>query len=169
MSDGINRVQIMGNLGADPELRFTQGGAAVLNLRIAVTTSYQPKDGERTEHTEWFSVVVWGKRAEALAPMLQKGSKVYAEGESRTSSYEKDGQKHYKTEVNATDVKPLANLKPRADGGAPAQAQYAGPPAQYGAPQQQPARAPDPRRAPAAAPARRMPWVAEPQGDPLPY
>jgi single-strand DNA-binding protein len=104
MSEGLNRAQLMGNLGADPELRFTQSGTAVLNLRLATTTRFKDKDGTWQDRTEWHSVVVWGARAEALGKLLEKGSTVYVEGELRTSSYEKDGEKRYKTEVHADKV-----------------------------------------------------------------
>jgi single-strand DNA-binding protein len=104
MADGFNRVMLLGNLGADPELRFTAAGQAVLNIRLATTESYLNKDQERVERTDWHSVVVWGKRAEALAKILTKGSAVFIEGGLRTSSYEKDGVKHYKVDVNATHI-----------------------------------------------------------------
>lgn len=105
MADGLNRVMLMGNLGADSELRFTQGGQAVLNMRLATTESYLDKNKERQERTDWHNVTLWGKRGEALAKFLTKGSTLFVEGSLRTSSYEaKDGQKRYKTEVIATNV-----------------------------------------------------------------
>jgi len=105
MAEGLNRVMLLGNLGADPELRFTQGGQAVLNLRLATTESYLDKDRVRKERTDWHSVVVWGKRGEALSKILGKGSSIFIEGSIRTSSYEdREGQKRYKTEVVAQNV-----------------------------------------------------------------
>jgi single-strand DNA-binding protein len=106
MSDGLNRVMLLGNLGAEPELRFTQGGQGVLNLRLATTESYLDKDANtRKERTDWHNVTVWGKRGEALAKILTKGSSIFVEGSLRTSSYDnKEGQKVYKTEVNATEI-----------------------------------------------------------------
>lgn len=105
MADGLNRVMLLGNLGADPELRFTQGGQAVLNLRLATTESYLDKDKVRRERTDWHNVVVWGKRGEALGKILSKGSTIFIEGSLRTSSYDdKEGNKRYKTEINATNV-----------------------------------------------------------------
>jgi single-strand DNA-binding protein len=105
MADGLNRVMLLGNLGADPELRFTQGGQAVLNMRLATTESYLDKDKVRRERTDWHNVVVWGKRGEALAKILTKGSSVFIEGSLRTSSYDdKDGNKRYKTEINASNI-----------------------------------------------------------------
>jgi len=105
MSDGLNRVQLLGNCGSDPELRSTSGGQSVLKLRIATTESYLDRNKQRQERTEWHSVTVWGKRAEALAKFLTKGSRVFIEGGLRTSSYDdKDGNKRYRTEVNATNI-----------------------------------------------------------------
>lgn len=104
MSEGLNRVTLLGNLGADPELRAA-GQTSVLKLRLATTESYfDKKSNERKEQTDWHSVVLFGARAEALARILHKGSKILVEGKLKTSSYEKDGQKHYKTEVLANQV-----------------------------------------------------------------
>lgn len=105
MSQGINKVMLLGHLGADAELRHTQSGSAVLNLRVATTERYQDRDDQWKERTEWHSCVVWGKRAEALAKILVKGSGVFVEGSLRTSSYDdRDGNKRYKTEINAQQV-----------------------------------------------------------------
>lgn len=104
MSEGLNKVIVLGNLGADPELRNTQGGQSVCNLRMACTESYVDKDGERQERTEWVRVVIWGKRGEALAKLLAKGSRVLVEGRLQTTSYDKDGEKRYSTDVIATNV-----------------------------------------------------------------
>lgn len=105
MADGLNRVMLLGNLGADPELRFTQGGQAVLHMRLATTESYLDKDKVRRERTEWHRVTVWGKRAEALAKFLTKGSTLFVEGSLRTTSYDdRDGTKRYSTEINANNI-----------------------------------------------------------------
>lgn len=104
MSEGYNRVLLFGNLGADPELKMTQGGTSVLKLRMATTERYQDKSGVWQDRTDWHSVVVWGKRAESLHKILSKGSTIFVEGSLRTSSYEKDGEKRYKTEVIAKSV-----------------------------------------------------------------
>jgi single-strand DNA-binding protein len=105
MAEGLNRVMLLGNLGADPELRFTQGGQAVLNMRLATTESYLDKNKVRQERTDWHSVVVWGKRGEALAKILTKGSSLFVEGSIRTSSYDdREGNKRYKTEIIANNV-----------------------------------------------------------------
>src|SRR5882757_1125612 len=104
MSEGLNKVHLLGNLGADPELRVTQGGQAVLKLRLATTESYLDKNSARQERTEWHQVTVWGKRGEALAKILNKGSSVFIEGSLRTSSYEKNGEKRYRTDIVANNI-----------------------------------------------------------------
>lgn len=117
MADGLNRVMLLGNLGADPELRVTSGGQSVLKLRLATSESYLDKDRVRQERTEWHSIVVWGKRAEALARFLTKGSRIYIEGGLRTSSYDdKDhpGVKRYRTEIVASNII-LAGSAPKRD------------------------------------------------------
>ncbi len=105
MAEGLNRVMLLGNLGADPELRMTNGGQAVLKLRLATSETYLDRNKVRQERTEWHSVIVWGKRGEALAKILTKGSRIFVEGGLRTSSYDdKDGNKRYKTEVVANNI-----------------------------------------------------------------
>jgi single-strand DNA-binding protein len=104
MSDGMNKVILLGNLGADPELRYTNGGVPVLHFRLATTETWVDKNNETHERTDWHTVVLFGKRGEGLAKHLFKGSNVLVEGGLRTSSYEKEGQKRYKTEVHARDV-----------------------------------------------------------------
>jgi single-strand DNA-binding protein len=105
MADGLNRVTLYGNLGVDPELKMTSGGQAVLKMRLATTESYLDRNKVRQERTEWHSVVLWGKRAEALSRFLAKGSKLLIEGSLRTSSYDdRDGNKRYKTEIVANNV-----------------------------------------------------------------
>jgi len=104
MSEGLNRVMLLGNLGADPELRHTQSGQAVLSIRLATTESYLDANKQRKERTEWHSVVVWGKRGEALSRILTKGSTILVEGSLRTSSYESKGEKRFKTEVVASNI-----------------------------------------------------------------
>ena len=105
MAEGLNRVMLLGNLGADPELRMTAGGQAVLKLRLATSETYLDRNKVRQERTDWHSVVVWGKRGEALSKILNKGSRLFVEGRLQTSSYDdKEGQKRYRTEVIATNV-----------------------------------------------------------------
>jgi single-strand DNA-binding protein len=105
MAEGLNRVMLLGNLGADPELRMTSGGQAVLKLRLATTENYIDKNRQRQERTEWHNVVIWGKRAEALAKILTKGSRIFVEGGLRTSSYDdRDGNKKYRTEIVSSNI-----------------------------------------------------------------
>ena len=106
MAEGLNRAILVGNLGMDPELKFTQGGQAVLRIRLATTESYLSKTGERQERTEWHTVTVWGKRAEALNKILSKGRTIWVEGRIQTRSWEdaKDGSKRYATEINANNI-----------------------------------------------------------------
>ena len=106
MSEGMNRVMLIGNLGQDPELRYTQGQQAVVVLRVATTEAYFDNGTkERKERTEWHSVTVWGKRAEALQKLLKKGSRAFVEGRLQTRSWEdKHGGKRYSTEIVATNV-----------------------------------------------------------------
>jgi single-strand DNA-binding protein len=98
----VNKVIIIGRLGADPELKHTQSNRAVCNLSVA-TDEYGGKDKEK--RTEWHRVTVWGEQAESCAKYLTKGREVYVEGRLQTRSYEKDGQKHYATDIVAHDVK----------------------------------------------------------------
>jgi single-strand DNA-binding protein len=116
MAEGLNRVILIGNLGQDPELRFTQSGQGVLSLRMATTESYfDSTTKERKERTEWHSVTVWGKRGEALNKILSKGSRICVEGRLQTRSWEdKQGGKRYTTEVVANN---LILLGGRGEGG----------------------------------------------------
>jgi single-strand DNA-binding protein len=104
MAEGLNRVMLLGNLGADPELRVTPGGQAVLKLRLATNETYLDRNNVRQERTEWHRVTIWGRRAEALGKILQKGDLLLIEGRLQTSSYEKNGEKRYSTEVVANNV-----------------------------------------------------------------
>lgn len=105
MAEGLNKVMLFGNLGADPELRTTQGGTAVMKLRLATTERYKDNADQWQDRTEWHRVVVWGKRAEALHRILTKGSTIFVEGSLRTTSYDdKDGVKRYTTEINASNI-----------------------------------------------------------------
>jgi single-strand DNA-binding protein len=101
MSRGsLNKVMLIGNLGADPELRFTPGGVPVANFSVATTESWLDKKGDRQERTEWHRVVLWRRLAEVAGQYLKKGHKVYIEGKLQTRSWEDaKGQKHYMTEV----------------------------------------------------------------------
>jgi single-strand DNA-binding protein len=105
MAEGLNRVMLLGNLGADPELRMTSGCQAVLKLRLATSETYMDRNKTRQERTEWHNVVIWGKRAEALSKILTKGTRIFVEGGLRTSSYEdRDGNKRYRTEIVCSNI-----------------------------------------------------------------
>lgn len=119
MSEGMNTVILMGNLGADPELRQLPSGTHLLKLRMATSETYLDRNKERQERTEWHDVVLWGPRAEPLSRILTKGSGIVVEGSLRTNSYEKDGVRRYRTEIFARDVHLLGRPR-RADGDVPA-------------------------------------------------
>ena len=105
---GVNKVFLVGNLGANPELRYTAGQQAVANLRIATTERWTDKSGQKQEATEWHRVVVWGKQAEIVGQYLTKGRQVYVEGRIRTRQWQdQQGQKRYTTEVVAQNVQML--------------------------------------------------------------
>jgi len=117
MAGGINKVLLIGNLGADPDMRYTPSGAGVCEMRIATNESWTDKSGQKQERTEWHRVVVWGKRAELCAKFLQKGRQCFVEGRLRTRSWEdREGNKRYTTEIVATDVQFLGG---RGAGGGP--------------------------------------------------
>ena len=101
---GLNKVQLMGNLGSDPEIRFTQAGDAVANVRLATNFSFKDRTGEKRELTEWHRVVAFGKLAELVGEYLTKGAPVYFEGRLRTRKWEKDGVTQYSTEVIASEM-----------------------------------------------------------------
>jgi single-strand DNA-binding protein len=102
---GLNKVMIIGNLGADPEMKYMSDGTAMTRFNVAVSRSYTSQSGERREETEWFKVVAWRKTAEICSQYLQKGSKVYVEGRLQTRSWDTpEGEKRYMTEVVADTV-----------------------------------------------------------------
>jgi single-strand DNA-binding protein len=101
----LNKVFLIGNLGADPEIRYTPSGTAVANFRIATTDVWNDKQGERQERTEWHRIVVWGKQAEHCAEYLKKGRAVHVEGRLQTREWEdKSNQKRWTTEIVADRV-----------------------------------------------------------------
>lgn len=145
---GVNKVILIGNLGADPEVRHLQNGASVANFRIATSETYKDRTtGEKREQTEWHSIVAWRGLAEITEKYLRKGSKVYVEGKLRTRQWQdKDGNTRYTTEVHADDMTLLD--RPTGDTAAAPRA---------------PASA---TAAPSAAPA---PFAATPEDDDLPF
>lgn len=110
MARGVNKVILVGNLGADPDVRYAASGSAVTKISIATTESWKDKQsGEQKERTEWHRVVFFGRLAEIAAEYLRKGSQVYVEGSLRTSKYEKEGQTHYSTEVAGNEMQMLGS------------------------------------------------------------
>ena len=105
MSRGLNKVMVIGNLGRDPEMRYTPSGKPVTSFSVATSRSWVTTDGERREATEWFNVVSWGNLAEICNQHLRKGSRVYVEGHLQTRSWDDaEDQKHFRTELVANEM-----------------------------------------------------------------
>ena len=102
----VNKAIIVGNLGRDPEVRFTPSGRAVAKFTVATSERWTDQQGQRQERTEWHNIIVWGKQAETCGQYLSKGRQVYVEGRISNRSYDdKDGNKRYITEIIARDVR----------------------------------------------------------------
>jgi single-strand DNA-binding protein len=116
MAKSLNKVMLIGNLGKDPEVKFTPGGMAVAKFTVATNERFKDKSGEWQDRTEWHSIVAWQRLAEIVGEYLKKGSKVYIEGRLQTSSWEdkQSGEKKYRTEIIAND---LVMLSGRGEGG----------------------------------------------------
>lgn len=140
MAGGVNKVILIGNLGADPEVRFTPGGQAVANFRIATSESWNDKNGQKQERTEWHRIVVWGKLAELCGEYLKKGRQCFVEGRLQTREWtDKENRKNYTTEVVATSVTFLGGREAGEGGGMGGGrrgggSQSRGPDSDYGAP-----------------------------------
>jgi single-strand DNA-binding protein len=127
MARGINKVILVGNLGRDPETRYMPSGGAVTNVSIATSKGWKDRDsGEQKERTEWHRIVFFNKLAEIAGEYLKRGSKVYIEGELRTRDWEKDGQKHYTTEVVASEMQMLDSRGEMGGGGSSSEGQDSG-------------------------------------------
>ena len=127
MARGINKVILVGNLGRDPETRYMPSGGAVTNVSIATSKGWKDRDsGEQKERTEWHRIVFFNKLAEIAGEYLKRGSKVYIEGELRTRDWEKDGQKHYTTEVVASELQMLDSRGEMGGGGSSSGGQDSG-------------------------------------------
>ena len=107
MARGINKVILVGNLGNDPDMKYTQGGMAIATLSLATTSVRKDKDGQQVEKTEWHRVKLFGKVGEIAGEYLKKGRQVYIEGRIEYGSYEKDGVKHYTTDIIGDDMQML--------------------------------------------------------------
>ena len=115
MARGINKVILIGNLGSDPEVRYTPDGVPVANFSLATNESWNDKDGQRQERTEWHRLVLWRRQAEVAQQYLKKGSKIYVEGKLQTRSWDdQSGQKRYTTEIVVNDMQMLDS---RGEGG----------------------------------------------------
>lgn len=105
MSRGLNKVQIIGHLGKDPEMRYTPSGKPVTTFSVAVSRTWNSSDGERHSETEWFNIVAWGTLAETCKQYLVKGQQVYIEGRLQTRRWDdKEGQKHTSVELVASEM-----------------------------------------------------------------
>ncbi len=112
MSRGLNKVQIIGHLGKDPEMRYTPSGKPVTTFSVAVSRSWNSADGERHSETEWFNVVAWGNLAEICKQYLVKGQQVYVEGRLQTRRWDdKEGQKHTSVESVANEMMMLGDRR----------------------------------------------------------
>lgn len=162
-SRGVNKVILVGNLGADPETRYMPSGGAVTNVNLATSESWKDKQtGQPQERTEWHRVVFFNRLAEIAGEYLKKGSKLYVEGSLRTRKWQgQDGQDRYTTEVVASEMQMLDSRPGGQQGGGYSQDDYS----QGGSPsqQQQPAQQQPAQQQPAAAPGRQQ--NAPPPGD----
>ena len=107
MARGVNKVILVGNLGNDPEVKYTQGGMAITTLSLATTSVRKDRDGNQVEKTEWHRVKLFGKLGEIAGEYLRKGRQAYIEGRIEYGSYEKDGIKHYTTDIIADEMQML--------------------------------------------------------------
>ena len=156
----VNKVILVGNLGRDPETRYTTSGDAVTNIRLATTDTWKDKNGEKQERTEWHNIVFYGRQAEIAGEYLKKGRQIYVEGRLQTRKWQdKEGQDRYTTEIIADRMQMLGNREgggvsvaaepPERDGGAK--------PAAGG------------RRAPAATPAKKSDKNVDELDDDIPF
>lgn len=142
----LNKVMLIGRLGRDPELRYTQAGQPVVNMRMATDESYTDQQGQKVEKAEWHSVVVWGRQAEPCSTYLRKGSLVYVEGSLQTRKWQaQDGTDRYSTEVKAMRVQFLETRNSQGQQQAPQQGQQQGHPQQQAPQQGQPAQGRQPQ------------------------
>ena len=107
----LNKVQLIGRLGKDPEVRHLDSGITVCNFSIATSESYTNKIGEKVEQTEWHNIVAWGKLAEIIEKWVTKGMLIYIEGKLKTRKWDKEGQTHYTTEIFADGMQMLSRAE----------------------------------------------------------
>ena len=160
MARGVNKVILVGNLGNDPDVKYTQGGMAITTLSLATTSVRKDRDGNQQEKTEWHRVKLFGKLGEIAGEYLKKGRSVYIEGRLEYGSYEKDGVKHYTTDIVADEMQMLGGgegggQRGGGEGGGGGYQQRSSGGGGYGGGGDRPQRsAPAQRREPAAAPAK---------------
>lgn len=112
MAQGVNKVILIGNVGRDPEVRYTQSGTAVANFSIATNERWTDRNGERQEHTEWHRLVAWGKLADIVHQYVKKGELLYVEGNIRTRQWEdRDGNTRYTTEIRIQEMQMLGGRR----------------------------------------------------------
>ncbi|HWU70146.1 MAG TPA: single-stranded DNA-binding protein [Pseudoxanthomonas sp.] len=145
MARGVNKVILIGNLGNDPDVKYTQGGMAITTLSLATTSVRKDRDGNQQEKTEWHRVKLFGKLGEIAGEYLRKGRSVYIEGRLEYGSYEKDGAKHYTTDIVADEMQMLGGGEGGGGGDRPARPARQDYGSQGGAPRRQ---APAPQQAP---------------------
>ncbi|TAK37831.1 MAG: single-stranded DNA-binding protein [Lysobacteraceae bacterium] len=139
MARGVNKVILVGNLGNDPDMKYTQGGMAICTLSVATTSVRKDRDGNQQEKTEWHRVKLFGKLGEIAGEYLRKGRQVYIEGRIEYGSYEKDGVKHYTTDIVADEMQMLGG---GGEGGGQGRSEPRGDRPQRSAPPQRPDQAP---------------------------
>lgn len=124
----VNKVILIGNVGADPDVRYLEGGTAVANLRLATTESYKNKNGERVDQTEWHNIVLWRGLAEIVEKYVHKGMRLYIEGRIRTRSWDdQNGAKRYTTEIWADNMQMLSFKQDNGDSGSAPSRSYNAP------------------------------------------
>ena len=154
MARGVNKVILVGNLGNDPDVKYTQGGMAITTLSVATTSVRKDREGNQQEKTEWHRVKLFGKLGEIAGEYLKKGRSVYIEGRLEYGSYEKDGIKHYTTDIVADEMQMLGGGEGGQRGGGEGggyQQRSRGGGGSYGSGGDRQQRAPAQRREPAAA------------------
>ena len=114
----MNRIMVIGNVGKDPEMRFTPSGKSVTNFSVATTRRYTSSEGERNDETQWFTIVAWGKLAETCNEYIEKGRQVYVDGRLQISEWEgQDGEKRHRVEIVANTVLFLGKKSEKQDSG----------------------------------------------------
>lgn len=158
MARGVNKVILLGNLGNDPDVKYTQGGMAITTLSLATTSVRKDRDGNQQEKTEWHRVKLFGKLGEIAGEYLKKGRQVYIEGRLEYGSYEKDGVKQYTTDIIADEMQMLG-------GGGSERGDYAG----GGGGDRAPRQAPQRRDAPAQRQPQSQPFADDFADDDIPF